>query len=242
MRTAIANHSFAGFQKRLKPLLAGMFREIYADNPGSIRVKKEEVAIRNIERIFHAALVLSMKKGFDAMSLRELSRESGLSMGALYTYFSSKEELRGHILTYGVRFAAETVRADAREGEGAAGRLEGAIRSHLYLSEALRPWFYFAYMEARNLSKEEKKKAMHNERMTESVFLEIIEAGAASGEFAGCRPELTAAAVKAMLQDWYLKRWKYREAGVDVEQYARFMIDFIIRAIGPDGRDGGTGD
>ena len=45
--------------------------------------------------------------GFQAMTLRSLSRESGLSMGALYNYFSSKEDLLKIIHSYG----SQTVRA-----------------------------------------------------------------------------------------------------------------------------------
>ena len=231
MSQARAGLGYADFSRRLKPRMAELLAAVYQENRGSIRVKKEKVAVKNLEKIFQAALALGQAKGFHAMSLRELSRASGLSMGALYSYFSSKEELRGHIFRYGIRFASEVVEAEAKRYSQPAERLAGAIRAHLFLSEALRPWFYFAYMEARNLPARERGQAMVNERRTEAIFARILRQGKKRGVFRVPEVELTAAAIKALLQDWYLKRWKYGQAGLGVEEYAAFVVNFILGAI-----------
>jgi hypothetical protein len=54
-----------------------------------------------------------------------------------------------------------------------AARLRAAILTHLYLSEAMQPWFYFSYMEAKNLSKEEQALAVASELYTRSKYLRI---------------------------------------------------------------------
>ncbi len=222
---------YAAFTRGLGPLLDRLFAEIIRDNREKIKVKNEKVAAANVRRIFDAALQLSRKKGFHAMSLRDLSESSGLSMGALYSYFESKEELRGIVLHYCPQVAARVVRAETDGLESAPDRLAAAVRAHLYLSEALRDWFYFCYMEAKNLSGEEKNDAMAGEGLTESIYLEVIEAGVDSGQFEVDDPRLAAAAVKSLLQDWYLKRWKYKRAKVSVDDYAEFVINFIGRAV-----------
>jgi hypothetical protein len=38
---------------------------------------------------------------------------------------------------------------------------------------------------------------------------------------------MTSALLKAMLQDWYLKTWKYQGRKLSVEDYARFVIEMI---------------
>ena len=38
---------------------------------------------------------------------------------------------------------------------------------------------------------------------------------------------LVAAAIKPLVQDWYLKRWKYRRRKIAVEAYADFVIAMI---------------
>ena len=38
---------------------------------------------------------------------------------------------------------------------------------------------------------------------------------------------MTSAALKALLQDWYLKRWKHERRRLSVEQYAEFVIELM---------------
>ena len=65
----------------------------------TISVRKPEFAVRKLKIIIEAALDLSNSGGFQAMSLRDLSAASGVSMGGLYAYFDSKTTLLRMILT-----------------------------------------------------------------------------------------------------------------------------------------------
>jgi hypothetical protein len=112
-----------------------------------------------------------------------------------------------------------------------AEKLKTAIQVHLYLSEVMQPWFYFSYMETKNLPREAHRKAIESELLTEGIFAGIIEAGMASGVFRKVDPLLSAALIKAMLQDWYLKRWKYERRKVMVEQYGEFLVDLVLSYI-----------
>jgi hypothetical protein len=95
--------NYAEFQKQVRLSKQDICREVYADHRKSIRVKKENTVVKNLERIFNATLKIANKKGFQAMSMRDLGRETNLSMGALYSYFSSKEELLAYSSISGVR-------------------------------------------------------------------------------------------------------------------------------------------
>ena len=44
--------------------------------------------------------------------------------------------------------------------------------------------------------------------------------------------EMTAALIKPLLQDWYVKRAKYHRRGITPERYAQSVIDFVEAAIG----------
>jgi len=229
---------FQEFKQRQAPDLMQLCQEIVAENRSSIAVKKDGLAVKNVMRILESVFALSREKGFHAMTLRDLSRASGLSMGALYTYFSSKDELRTLIRRKGVLYAKRILLEQIEPFQAAPDRLAAAIRTHLYLSETLRSWFYFAYMEAGSLPAREKRQSMEDERATERIFRDILEQGEREGTFRCGDVELTAALLKAMLQDWYLKRWKYKRKGVSVEAYAGFVAAFVLRAVQGE-RDGG---
>ena len=219
--------NYAEFQQLVKVSKEDICRETFARNRKTIRIKKEKTVVKNLERIFDATLAISNEKGFQAMSMRDLSRETGLSLGALYSYFSSKEELlemiQGHGRSITMGILEEFVRVEQEPVE----KLRTAIRTHLYLSEAMLPWFYFSYMEAKNLSRAEREKAIASELYTEKIIADILAEGEDAGVFRARDHLLAAAVVKAMLQDWYLKRKKYAKRNIPVDRYAGFVLDFI---------------
>ncbi len=88
----------------------------------------------------------------------------------------------------------------------------------------MRNWFYFTYIEARNLPKNEQKLAIESELQTEKLFIDIINGGIEEKVFRDENVVLVASVIKAMLQDWYLKSWKYRNRKVSVDDYADFVI------------------
>lgn len=206
-------------------------REIFLENQASIKIKKEAVAVKNLANIFNTALKLSNEKGFQAMSLRDLSRTSGLSMGALYSYFTSKEELLEMIQNQGRRLTRKVLTAQIDMNAEPDEKLRTAIRAHLYLTEIMQKWFYFSYMETKNLDKAQQKKSIDGELETEQAFIDILDEGCRKKQFQAENTVLTASVIKSMLQDWYLKRWKYARRQVSVEQYAEFVIGFIESAI-----------
>lgn len=53
--------------------------------------------VDNREKVLGAALSLFMQKGFFATSMRDISRESALSIGAIYHYFKDKESVAAAI-------------------------------------------------------------------------------------------------------------------------------------------------
>jgi TetR/AcrR family transcriptional regulator, cholesterol catabolism regulator len=217
---------FETFKGLVSHSMEDLCRDLFLGNRESIKIKKEGVAVKNLVKIFDAALTLSNEKGFTAMSLRDLSAQAGLSMGALYTYFASKEELLQMIQRQSS--VVIQVLLDQIAGiEDPPSKLKRVIQSHLFLSEVMQPWFYFAYMETKNLAKQEHKKAIEAELATEKLLIDIMKEGRDKGIFKTVNMELTGAVIKAMLQDWYLKRWKYARRNVSVEKYAAFVVDLI---------------
>jgi TetR/AcrR family transcriptional regulator, cholesterol catabolism regulator len=191
------------------------------------RVKKEKTVVKNLDSIFGAVLKISNKKGFKSMSMRNLSRECGLSMGALYNYFSSKDELL-EMLQHQRRTITGKILEERIESESTApAKLKAAIFTHLYLSEAMQPWFYFSFMETKNLSQIEKQKAVESERATEKMICEILIQGQEQNVFHSHDPHLGASIIKAMLQDWYLKRGKYAGKNISVDQYVEYVQEVI---------------
>lgn len=222
-----ANRGLREFRREVQISMRDICREIFRERDHGIQVQNEKIAIRNLMRIIDATLAIANRKGFAAMSLRDLARRTGLSMGGLYAYIGSKDDLVALIQSHGQR---QTERILARRLQNVSApweRLRVGIRTHLYLSEVLRPWFYFAYMEARHLAATQRRRAIAMERETEALFARIIEEGQAAGAFRAVDELVAAGMLKALLQDWYLKHGKHRERSLDVERYADHVEEIM---------------
>ena len=219
--------SYQEFQKQVHLSKRDICREVFAENRKTIRVKKEDTVVKNLEIIFSATLKISNRKGFQAMSMRDLSRETKLSMGALYSYFGSKEELLEMLQHQRRTITMQILEESIARETSPLDCLRAAILTHLYLSEAMQPWFYFSYMEAKNLSQKEQEKAVESELYTEKLFADILRRGKDAGDFSVQDCQLTASVIKAMLQDWYLKRPKYARRNISVDYYANFVLEML---------------
>lgn len=219
--------TFSEFSERVAVSVENLCRDFYRENRSQLKIKKEDVAVKNLTAIVNATLKLSFKKGFDAMSLRDLSGQSGLSMGALYTYFISKDELLGMIQRQGQIAVQKILTEYINTGSEPLDTLRDAIRTHLFLSELMKSWFYFFFMETKNLNQKYRNISVKSELMTERFITDILERGVKSKAFVINNILLTGSVIKAMMQDWYLKQWKYAQRNISVEEYAEFIISMI---------------
>lgn len=205
---------------------------IFARHSDRIRVRKPQAAASNLVRIVRAFLTLTNRKGFHATSLRELSDAAGMSMGGLYSYFDSKDTLLLMILGEVDGTMREVI--DSVPEEIAANPVEHLrwlIDAHVRLTEVMQPWFVFVYMEAKSFPRTARQAAVESEAIVETLLEDIIERGRASGQFAVEDPELAAALIKPLLQDWYVKRSKYRRRAIGIDRYIAGVTAFVEAAL-----------
>lgn len=222
-------HDFETFKNDLSLSMEEIYKELYRENTGMIRVKKETTATRNLSRIIDSTLRLANSKGFHAMTLRDLCADSELSMGGLYAYIRNKEDLIHLIQSHGYIMTRRILLQYIQDIDHPLEKLWQAVRAHVFLSELMRPWFYFSYMEAKSLPHREKKNAIATERDIETIFCEIIQKAQTAGLASRtANARLISSLIKSMMQDWYLKRKKYHFQGVSVEQFADQIQDLLF--------------
>ncbi|NMB65754.1 MAG: TetR/AcrR family transcriptional regulator [Spirochaetes bacterium] len=207
--------------------------EIYDNEFENIQIKKRHIAIKNLTRIFEATLSLSNSKGFRSMSLRDLSKEVGITMGGLYLYFKSKDDLIDLIENQSIRMTKRIIMDIDIASLPPRQALRDVIQYYLYLSESNRQWLYFLYMETKNFSLAQKKKAMDLELFVEDIFVDILDRGVSRGDFRIGNTRISASMIVALLMEWFLKRHKYYKRNVSIDQYVAYVIESIERIVLP---------
>lgn len=207
------------------------WQTVFEMHSDKMQIKNPRVAIVNLEKIFTATFALTTEKGFQAMSLRDLSSEAQISMGGLYSYIGSKEDLAS-VIEGVLRACIDKVVAGLNSANlEPVDFLRTLIFSEIYMVELLRPWYQFCFMEVKGLPREQQQQTLELELRFEESLVEVFEKGTASGVFQCKTPKLLASQVTAQLEQWHLKQWKFKLRGVSNDDYAQFIFDNLMRCL-----------
>lgn len=213
---------YAAFQDKFNHFFGDEWLFIYHQNKQRLDLKNERIATAKLATIIPAVFTISKKHSFHGMSLRDLSLETGYSTGGLYKYFRDKEDLFV-IIHHGLVAMTERVLISVQD-DNPLTSIDHLLIYHLYMSERLKSWFYFVFMEAKHLNRPLLNRFIESEKLLEQVLIADIEK-AVSLQLCDCRsPFLTASVFKSVLQEWYLKNHKYQAKNISLGDYKQHIL------------------
>lgn len=209
-----------------------LWERVFAVHHERMQIKNGKTALRNLQKIFTCTFRLANSQGFHSMSLRDLSRETQISMGGLYAYIGSKSDLASAIESV-VRQTIDDVMSDLSMHKlDPYKHLKAVLHADLYMNDIMHQWYYFCFIEAKGLDKEQRESATRMEQRFDERLQTIFENGIEAGVFDyDGNTALLAASATAMLQQWYLKRWKFQHHQVQITEYADFIFQHILSAL-----------
>ncbi len=176
-----------------------------------------------------AAQRLFARKGFAAVTMREIAAEVGVQAGALYLYTPDKQTLLFDLMRTHMQ---EVLDAWEREpkGEGPLKRLEAFCRFHIRFHLERPDDVFIAYMELRSLTPENFAVIEKLRHEYEDHLEAILAAGQADGVFRIPDTRLATMAIIAMLTG--VNTW-FREGGrLSRERVERIYWNMVRRAVG----------
>lgn len=93
--------------------------------------------------IERAALALFVRDGFDAATTRLIAAEAGISEGAIYRHFKSKDELAGALFLDIHRRLTDVIEAAAATAKGIDAQTDAAVRA--YCAVADEDWLLYSF-------------------------------------------------------------------------------------------------
>ena len=182
--------------------------------------------------IVKAAAALFIKQGTVNTGVREIAEAGGITVGTLYHYFKSKEEIIASFMDFAVlgtedfRKAAETRLASVEPREA----LKQAMRLYMDFTAEAQNIVLFWHQETRNLSHELRKRLLDNEFVLADAFEKIIKRGQQAGVFKVKDSWLAAHNVIIMCDMWAFRRWALGRR-MTAEQFKNEQIDFIFAGL-----------
>jgi TetR/AcrR family transcriptional regulator, cholesterol catabolism regulator len=184
--------------------------------------------------IVERASAILFEKGFHGTSIRDIAAACDMSMGQLYHYISSKDD----ILFLMHLYSQEQWHRHLSEGgfeqiTDPAARLEHGLRiSMKYLSEN-RDLFQFIFTESKYMDREHLQKALELDDRNVVGFYRHLLSGIPGQPAAGTAHELAANAVAFLCTLLALRGWNLDlpdEGAVDGA--IDFLVEFIFRGLG----------
>ena len=207
------------------------WRSVFEMHKHRMEIKNPNIAIGNLEKIFSATFALANTKGFQAMSLRDLSREAGISMGGLYAYIGSKNDLASMIEGVLRNTIEQIVGGLSAHDLEPFQCLRAIVYGEIFAMEKMSPWYYFCFMELKGLPREQQQKTLELELRFEGILMDAILEGVVSGQFICDQPKLLASQVTAQLQQWHLKQWKFKLRDIGKQEYAQFVFESLLKCL-----------
>jgi AcrR family transcriptional regulator len=229
-------NNFALFKSTAPISDSQIWSAFYQLHKQKISVQKEKIAVEKLKTIIIATFKLSNKKGFSLMSLRDLSQETGMSMGSLYAYIGSKGQLAEMIHQFLPHMFELCIVAQIKTSDSVQLKLSKIVRGHIFVTECLQAWFFFAFMETKHLSRSVKQLAKDNELGSERMLQEIIIEGEKQNLFVSSDHFMTTMLIKNLLQSWYVKHARFKQHKMNCEGYIDFIEQVIKQQLSSDSR------
>ncbi len=196
------------------------------------RTKNKEHSARRRNEILNAAIKAFARKGLSGTSMDDIVRESGLSKGAIYWYFKSKDEIIMELMT---TFFSSGM-PELKQLVNSSGSASAKLRDFLELAVAetnkmmqFRPVVQELYVLAlrdKTVKKLAKKEFEGYHKMLES----IITRGIDQGEFKKVEPHQVANSILSLMEGTILI-WSLGIRNIEIGTQIRNGVNSLIAAM-----------
>jgi len=195
------------------------------------QVKDPELVDRRRRQITDAAVQLFIDKGFHKTTTRQIASAAGFSIGSLYEYFASKEDI--------LYMVCESIHAEVERGVTAAmsqearGRdaLAKIIQEYFMVCHRMSDFILLIYQETQSLPSQWQKRVLENELRITGLFVEALAGIANSDDLIKLSEnnlELAAHNIVILGHMWTFRRW-YLGHHYSIEDYIQLQTDIILR-------------
>ncbi|MFS0673189.1 TetR/AcrR family transcriptional regulator [Ornithinibacillus sp. 179-J 7C1 HS] len=195
-------------------------------------VKDEELIKKRRDQMIKGALSLFKEKGFHRTTTREIAKESGFSIGTLYEYIRTKEDV--------LYLVCESIHGEVKKrleqvvdlNQPSTEKLCNVITSFFRLMDDMQEEILILYQEVKSLSKETRSAILDKEREMAAMLEKAIVT---------CLPDplpkqdTTLIANNILIQGhmWGFRRWMLQKE-FTLAEYIEKQLSYSFAAMGLD--------
>ncbi|MFB4161073.1 TetR/AcrR family transcriptional regulator [Geomicrobium sp. JSM 1781026] len=195
-------------------------------------VKDEVLIKKRREQMVKAAVQLFHEKGFHRTTTREIAKASGFSIGTLYEYIGSKEDVLYLVCDAvhdGVKGRFNELLEESSPG---IERFKHLIRSLIQVMDEMQDEVLVMYQESKSLPKDALTYVLDRDRsMTDDIRNVIVDCRE-RGEIIASDQEIQLLSENIMTKGymWTFRRWALRK-NFSLEEYTELQLQDVMRSI-----------
>ncbi|WP_319523331.1 TetR/AcrR family transcriptional regulator [uncultured Desulfosarcina sp.] len=193
------------------------------------QVKNKALVAQRRRQIVDASVNLFIEKGFHKTTTRQIAKASGISIGSLYEYIATKEDVL-YLVCDAIHAEIERGVADAlKRARNGRNPLAEVIREYFMVCHRMNDHILLIYQETQSLPNKYQRAVLENEIRITGIFTGVLAKLIESGELPRISPrqlDLVAHNISVLGHMWTFRRW-FLANHYSIDEY----IDFQTRSI-----------
>lgn len=192
-------------------------------------VKDERLVQKRRDQMIKGAVALFKQKGFHRTTTREIAKAAGFSIGTLYEYIRTKEDVLYLVCDQIYDHVSERLEQDEAMKKGTLESLKLGIANFFQVMDEMQAEVLVMYQEVKSLSKDALPYVLKKEEAMVAMFESLLSRCIENGEL-----ELTEAQVKIIAhnifvqgQMWSFRRWALRKL-FTIEEYIELQTEQLF--------------
>jgi AcrR family transcriptional regulator len=194
------------------------------------QVKNQDLVQRRRHQIVDAAVELFIQNGFHKTTTRQIAKAAGVSIGSLYEYVASKEDVL-YLVCDAIHAEMQRGMAEAMQRVADQGNpLAEVVRAYLLVCDRMNDHILLIYQETQSLPQKWRRVVLENEVRITGLFTRALTALMADGKI----PLLSEAAMDLVAHNiavighmWTFRRW-FLSRHYTIDDYIRHQTAFIL--------------
>jgi TetR/AcrR family transcriptional regulator, cholesterol catabolism regulator len=208
-------------------------KQAIADPEVPTQIKNPDLVRERRRHIIDSTVTLFIAHGYHKTTTRMIARTAGFSIGSLYEYVSSKEDLLYLVcktIHEEVQSAVEKALADSAKDREILARV---IRQYFYVCNNMSDHILLMYQVTQFLPDKWKERVLDNELNITDIFINTLKQMSGKNNFPVLDPaiiNLVSHNISVLGQMWAFRRWHLKK-NYTIDQYIAVQTDFILGLI-----------
>ncbi|PLT31669.1 TetR/AcrR family transcriptional regulator [Peribacillus deserti] len=195
-------------------------------------VKDERLILKRRNEMIRGAVTLFKEKGFHRTTTREIAKAAGFSIGTLYEYIRTKEDILYLVCDHIYEEVRDRLQKDVDTSKGTLESLKLGIYNFFKVMDDMQDEVLVMYQEVKSLTRDALPYVLKKEMEMVAMFEQIIHLCRENGEIDLTESEIKMIAHNIFVQGqmWSFRRWALRKM-FTLEEYVEHQTKLLFHGL-----------